>query len=74
MIIPVKCVTCGKLIGHKYKIFLDKTNDGKSTSLTIEYFNDSVKPEKTVIGKTLDELGLTDPCCRRHFMGHVDVL
>ena len=73
MIIPVKCVTCGKVISHKYKTFIEKTNDGKSTALDIEYF-DAAAPQKTIIAKTLDELGLTDMCCRRHFMGHVDVL
>jgi DNA-directed RNA polymerase I, II, and III subunit RPABC5 len=73
MIIPVKCVSCGKVIGHKYKKFLERTNNGNSTSLDIEYF-DTETPQKTIIAKTLDELGLKDICCRRHFMGHVDVL
>ena len=30
--------------------------------------------EKTQEGKTMDELGLTKICCRRHFLTHVDIV
>jgi DNA-directed RNA polymerase I, II, and III subunit RPABC5 len=29
--------------------------------------------EKTAEGIVLDELGLYDPCCRRHMLTHVDI-
>ena len=29
--------------------------------------------EKTTEGEVLDELGLTNVCCRRHMLTHVDI-
>jgi DNA-directed RNA polymerase subunit N (RpoN/RPB10) len=29
--------------------------------------------KKTVEGEVLDDLKLTDPCCRRHMLTHVDI-
>lgn len=104
MIIPVKCFTCGKVIGNKYLYYLrevrkrklggkrDETNVGKATadgaasaaassSSSHEYLTTSdlgvsyLTKElimKTPEGHVLDELGMKKPCCRRHFLTHVD--
>ena len=29
--------------------------------------------DKTPEGEVMDDLGLTDLCCRRHFLTHVDI-
>jgi DNA-directed RNA polymerase I, II, and III subunit RPABC5 len=77
MIIPVKCFTCGGVIGNKYRFYLQEVrkkklargldNYDKVLYLTKE-FN-----EKTAEGEVLDELGLTRMCCRRHMLTHVDI-
>ena len=81
MIIPVKCVTCGKVLADKYRYYLEKvrqrkqeqmgTHDDAVLTRTIYLSKDNAK--KTAEGEVLDELGLYDPCCRRHLLTHVDI-
>ena len=82
MIIPVKCVTCGKVLANKYRYYLeqvrkkklDKMGSGEdlgSIQKTVYLSKDSTA--KTAEGEVLDDLGLFDPCCRRHFLTHVDI-
>ena len=76
MIIPIKCFTCGKVIGDKYRYYLsevkkwkiekDMKND-KVIYLTQEFV------DKTPEGFVLDDLGFKKMCCRRHFLTHVDI-
>ncbi len=76
MIIPVKCFTCGGVLADKYRYFLEqvrkqKMRDNKSLN-QVEYLS-SRNMDKTIEGNVLDDLGLTDPCCRRHMLTHVDI-
>jgi DNA-directed RNA polymerase subunit N (RpoN/RPB10) len=85
MIIPVLCFTCGKTLGDKYdwyqnevkKLIKEKENKEdkvkvsqkhKKIEESLVYFDDI----KT--GDILDKLGLTRSCCRRHMLGHVDMM
>ena len=75
MIIPVKCFTCGKVIGNKYQFYLKEVRKAKSSSddfSKVTYLTQS-NMEKTVEGKILDTMGLTKICCRRHMLTHVDI-
>lgn len=74
MLIPVKCVTCGKVIANKYARFLSKVAELKGENADEIRYLDTEKIEKTPEGHVLDELGLTDICCRRHMLTHVDIL
>lgn len=76
MIIPVRCFTCGKLLCDKWDYFLEEVakeeddsqhedNNGQKAGRN---FDHSVK------GKVLDRMGLDRICCRRHMLGHVDLL
>jgi len=77
MIIPVKCFTCGTVIADKYRYYCEEVrkrklakgfeNINKVIYLTVEY------SEKTPEGEVLDEIGLTNQCCRRHMLTHVDI-
>ena len=76
MIIPVKCFTCGKVLGNKYLYFKRKVREEKlSKGIDVDdviYLTlDNIK--KTPEGKCLDELGLNKICCRRHMLTHVDI-
>jgi DNA-directed RNA polymerase I, II, and III subunit RPABC5 len=81
MIIPVKCVTCGKVLANKYRCYLEKVRQKKQISmgtedvavLTRTVYLTKENTKKTAEGETLDELGLVDPCCRRHMLTHVDI-
>lgn len=80
MIIPVRCMTCGKVLADKWDYYqkrckeiasseeASKENDKSSDIVKKKYF------EGTCSGKVLDELQLTKMCCRRHMLGHVDLI
>lgn len=72
MIIPIRCFTCGKVIGNKYKTYMDKTKKKNDELTTIEINSKNVK--KTEEGKVMDELGLERYCCRKVIMTHVDLV
>ena len=76
MIIPVRCFTCGKVIGDKYLAYCEKVRsikismnveENKVIYLTPEYI------KKTPEGVVLDELQIKSVCCRRHMLTHVDI-
>jgi len=81
MIIPVKCVTCGKVLANKYRYYLEKVRQKKSASMQTEdnailtrtVYLTKENTKKTAEGEVLDDLGLVDPCCRRHMLTHVDI-
>tara|TARA_Y100001935_G_C17021328_1_gene367925 strand:- start:179 stop:412 length:234 start_codon:yes stop_codon:yes gene_type:complete len=76
MIIPVKCFTCGKVLGDKYRHYLEKVREKKlSVDMNVDkvlYLTKEFK-DKTPEGEVMDNLGLTSLCCRRHFLTHVDI-
>ncbi len=76
MIIPIKCFTCGCVLADKYRFYQDKVRqikirEGASTDKVVYLTKKNL--DKTPEGVVLDELGLTDPCCRRHMLTHVDI-
>uniref|UniRef100_A0A6C0C6I0 DNA-directed RNA polymerase subunit N n=1 Tax=viral metagenome TaxID=1070528 RepID=A0A6C0C6I0_9ZZZZ len=75
MIIPVKCFTCGKVLGDKYRFYVREVRKMKSNnddSNKVTYLTQS-NMEKTSEGKMLDKMGLNKICCRRHMLAHVDI-
>ncbi len=72
MIIPVRCLTCGKVIGDLYNAYQREIKKETSTSDTINM--STKKIEKTHRGKVMDKLGLKRYCCRRHMLSHVDLI
>jgi DNA-directed RNA polymerase subunit N (RpoN/RPB10) len=76
MLIPVKCFTCGKVIGDKYNYYLKEIIHRKGESHykqeEIQYLDES-QMDKTIEGEILDQLKMTDMCCRRHFLTHVNI-
>ena len=76
MIIPVKCFTCGTVIGDKYMYFVNEVAKQKKENDiddSIQYLDTSKKIDKTIEGKVLDKLKLNKLCCRRHMLTHVDI-
>ena len=76
MLIPVKCFTCGTVIGDKYLYYQKRVFDLKTERRinpeVIQYL-DVMNIDKTVEGEVLDELRLTKICCRRHMLTHVNI-
>jgi len=76
MIIPVKCFTCGEVLADKYRYFQQrvrqlKLSDGVQADKITYLTKKNV--DKTPEGNVLDDLGLDNPCCRRHMLTHVDI-
>lgn len=76
MIIPIKCFTCGNVLADKYRYYLQevrkrKIQEGLKIDKVIYLTHKNI--EKTHEGIVLDELKLTNVCCRRHMLTHVDI-
>jgi len=67
MIIPIRCFTCGKVIGSLYEDFNKRYQEYKRAVEAGE------KPKETP-KEILDDLGVERYCCRRMLLTHVDLL
>jgi DNA-directed RNA polymerase subunit N (RpoN/RPB10) len=85
MIIPIRCFSCAKVLGHMWEYYQEEVRrrriangeNGRGPSSSdppdrAVYFNAN-RAVKTVDGEIFDELGLTRACCRKHMLGHVDI-
>ena len=72
MLDPIRCFTCGKILGNKYQYYLNKlkTIDKGESIIDSKATTIKVTPE----GKILDELNLKRYCCRRMMLGHVNLI
>jgi DNA-directed RNA polymerase I, II, and III subunit RPABC5 len=76
MIIPIRCFTCGMTLADKYRFYLaevrkKKLAAGLKVDRVVYLTKDNM--EKTAEGEVLDELRLSNMCCRRHMLTHVDI-
>jgi DNA-directed RNA polymerase subunit N (RpoN/RPB10) len=76
MIIPIKCFTCGNVLADKYRYYQAevrriKIQKGTNIEKVVYLTKDNI--EKTPEGTVLDNLNLTNVCCRRHILTHVDI-
>jgi DNA-directed RNA polymerase I, II, and III subunit RPABC5 len=85
MIIPIRCVTCGKVLADKWlayeKAVKEHLAEEKGPQKEKEKERKKVKDKQLhenfsnpFRGEIMDSLGLTKLCCRRHMLGHVDLM
>jgi len=74
MIIPIRCMNCGKLIADKWRYYQEKLKQMKGDQSELPYYMDGTTVPDTPEKKVLDELGLTRPCCRKHFLTQKDLI
>ncbi len=67
VIIPVRCFTCGKVIGPAYEEFK------KRCELYQKALSSGEQPRETP-KQILDSLAIERYCCRRMIISHVDLL
>lgn len=76
MIIPVKCFTCGKVLGDKYRYYQREVRKRNMVNHVntdeVIYLTEETK-DKTACGEVLDIMKLDKICCRRHILTHVDI-
>ena len=79
MIIPIRCMTCGKVIADMWEGYQKKVQEAKLKEEEL-FDEDSVlyvkgkNIKKTIEGKVLDELNLRRYCCRRMFLTQADIV
>ena len=80
MIIPIRCFTCGNVLGDKWIPYIttvqeEKNKVGQQLNGDIDTtFLNLQNPEKSIEGKVLDEMGLKKYCCRRHMISNVHLV
>ena len=75
MYIPVRCFTCGKVLGDKWNYYVSEVNKLKEESGEGDsIINVNAKTlKKTAECIVLDRLNLNMYCCRRIMLGHVAI-
>lgn len=73
MIIPVRCMTCGHVIASAFQYYQLRRKEALGSTDASPVLNKGTTEEENVMGKVLDELNLDLMCCRRHFIGQVDL-
>lgn len=79
MIIPIRCFTCGSVLGDKWIPYVTTVTEEKNKSSDIvdhesTTYIDLKKPEKSIEGLVLDELGIHKYCCRRMMISNVHMI
>ena len=84
MIIPVRCFTCGKVLGDKwntYKKLVDKKSSSESKKkFTLEDITISSKTDplehfdNNHQNDILNKMNIKKMCCRRHMLSHIDLI
>ena len=77
MIIPVRCFTCGKLLGNlweKYNEELQKAYNNEVTEKELKRIVDLQNNEESSEKKILDDMGVRRYCCRRIMLSTVDLV
>ena len=79
--IPVRCFTCGNVLGDKWIPYVNELqvlkNESKDKMDTLElsYMNVNLpEQEKSIEGKLLDEMKIHKYCCRRMMLGNVHLI
>lgn len=67
VIIPVRCFTCGKIVGDAYQEFKIRYEEYQKAVKAGE------KPKETP-KQILDAIGIDRYCCRRMILTHVELL
>jgi DNA-directed RNA polymerase I, II, and III subunit RPABC5 len=90
MIIPMRCFTCGYVLGNKwreYERLVSEKHHGvrsssgagagdatKSRDIMTPIYLDLNVKIRTIHGEALDTLGITRICCRKNMLTHVDLI
>lgn len=76
MIIPVRCFTCGKVIGNKWEAYLGLLQAEYTEGLVSLELQNFPRFSHVFLyfSDALDALGLKRYCCRRMLLGHVDLI
>jgi len=72
MIIPVRCFTCGKVIADRWERYLEELQEIYKKNPNL-YQGVEIEKDANVVNEALNNVHLTRSCCRRMFIGHIDL-
>ena len=74
MIIPVRCLTCNRLIASKYKKYkeLIASEEGKENIMKGDPDIDNIKDNAYI--KAFEEIGIDRICCKRMVLTNIDLI
>jgi DNA-directed RNA polymerase I, II, and III subunit RPABC5 len=77
MIIPIRCYSCSLVLADKYEWYKEQVRskkiERKEKVDKVVYLSDKNAGKYTTEGEVMNDLGLINVCCRRHFITHVDI-
>ena len=77
MIIPVRCFTCGNVLGSKYdkynELKKEKEKKDKETNIVISDYNIEEIKKLDNNKEIFDKLMISRYCCKRHLISHIDL-
>jgi DNA-directed RNA polymerase subunit N (RpoN/RPB10) len=74
MIIPIRCMNCGKVLADKWLYYREEVKRERKSEAPQPIYMDGKTVPETVELKVLQRLGLTRYCCRKHMLTHVDLI
>lgn len=74
MIIPVRCMNCGKLLADKYDYYQRRLRELKGSKYAEPTYFEGKEIPETPEAKVFKELSLTRYCCRKTMLTHVDLI
>ena len=80
MIGPVRCFTCGKVLGDKYQAYDEMCAKAEARAAANKNKNEEEDAaaneivQETYRGAVLNELGIKKMCCRRMMLSKVDLI
>lgn len=74
MIIVVRCWTCGKVLGNKIRAYERLCKNAQQHSEGSGSEQHAYLEPGQSRDQAMEELGITRLCCRRHMLGHIDMV
>jgi DNA-directed RNA polymerase subunit N (RpoN/RPB10) len=74
MIIPVRCMNCGKLLGDKYNFYQRRLRELKGSKYAEPTYFEGKEISETPESKVFKELDISRYCCKKTLLTHVDLI
>ena len=74
MIIPIRCMNCGKILADKWEYYQTQLKARKGDSYGTRTYFDGKPITNTIEHDIMLELGLTRYCCRKVLLTHIDII
>ena len=73
-IFPVRCMNCGKVLGDKWRFYQAQLEKARLEKQEVQVYFDGNHIPDTAEKRILDAMGIARPCCRKHFLTHIDLI